>query len=100
MLIACITQEDPRHLSASQVEELRERERRYYLGLRAEGKLHSYFVRRGGGGNVLIFDVASHEELHRLVLMGPLSMFQKSQVFPLMALQSLGNLTHAMAENA
>jgi muconolactone delta-isomerase len=100
MLIACITREDTRHLLPQQVEELREREQQYYLGLKAEGGLHSYFVQRGGGGNVLIFDVESPEELHRFLMLGPLALYQKTQIFPLLALKSLGSLTRAMADNA
>ncbi len=100
MLIACITREDTRHLPPRQVEDLREREQRYYLGLKAEGRLHSYFVQRGRGGNVLVFDVASPEELHRLIMLGPLALYQKTQIYPLLALHGLGNLTQVMADNA
>lgn len=33
-------------------------------------------------------------------MLGPLALYQKTQVFPLLALPSLGNLTQVMADNA
>ena len=98
MLIACITREDTRHLSPRQVDELRERERQYYRSLQASPELNrSYFAQSGQGGNVLIFEVASPEELHHLVMLGPMALYQKTDVYPLLPLPELGDLILTLA---
>jgi muconolactone delta-isomerase len=99
MLFACITREDTVHLPPQRVDELKERERQYYLGLKADGKLRTYYLQSGRNGNILIFEVASAEELHRLVMLGPLALYQRTEVYPLLPLPNLGNLTHEMALN-
>ncbi|MDC7223090.1 MAG: muconolactone Delta-isomerase family protein [Spirochaetales bacterium] len=96
MLFACITEENLRTLSQEEVARMRLKEKDYYRKLVTLKKLRSYHVQAGSRGNVLLFDVDSAEEMHRLLMLGPLAMFQNTSVYPLMTLPQLGDLPEEM----
>jgi muconolactone delta-isomerase len=100
MLIACLTKEEPRNLSAAELARLRAKARTYYVGLVAELKLYAYYERRESHGQILIFDVESFAEMHRLVMLGPLAMYQQTSIYPLMPVQALGSLTSEMSHSS
>jgi muconolactone delta-isomerase len=97
MYIACITTEDTRSLDGATVGDLRRREGEHYRRLAAEGLLHVYYPLREERGNLLVFAVASFEQMHRQIMLGPMALYQRTSVYPLMSIQALGDLTGRMA---
>ncbi|EIW90427.1 muconolactone delta-isomerase [Alishewanella agri BL06] len=73
----------PAHLSETEVNDLKSREKALAQQLQQSGKWRHLWRIAGQYANTSIFDVASNEELHNLLLSLPLYPFMQIEVTPL-----------------
>jgi len=73
----------PAHLSETEVNDLKSREKTLAQQLQQSGKWRHLWRIAGQYANTSIFDVASNEELHNLLLSLPLYPFMQIEVTPL-----------------
>lgn len=73
----------PAHLSETEVNDLKGREKALAQQLQQSGKWRHLWRIAGQYANTSIFDVASNEELHNLLLSLPLYPFMQIEVTPL-----------------
>lgn len=73
----------PAHLSETEVSDLKNREKALAQQLQQSGKWRHLWRIAGQYANTSIFDVASNEELHNLLLSLPLYPFMQIEVTPL-----------------
>ena len=73
----------PRDLPAAEAEEIKAREKAYSQGLQRDGRWPHLWRVVGVYANYSVFDVASNDELHRLLSQLPLFPFMTLQVTPL-----------------
>ena len=73
----------PAHLSAEEIAEYQTREREYSAALQRRGTLRHLWRIVGEFANHSVFEVSSHEELHRVLSEFPMFAFMRIRVTPL-----------------